>query len=486
VRSIHAHVAARYNPLRALLLAVGGLVARAGLIARERVERATDLAWPRIVTGVARMSRTTADVAMVGIALGPGAIAGVGYARPFWGLSFALGGGIAGGTIGLVSQRYGADAHEELAVAVKVSALVAIAVTVPVTALYLLVPGPLIDAIGSGTDAVALGTDYLRIVALGIPFAALNLVGSRTLVGADDAWTPMVLRGGGAVFNIVVNAALIFGFGMGVVGAAAGTVLSNALVTLALGVGLARGRLPVVGEFPVTVPVSGPQFDRSLLADLIETATPLVGANLARNGGQFPKLYVVGLFGPNVVAAYVVAMRVRALMETPNWGFSMASSSLVGQALGADDEREAGEWARDVLRFSLAVFAVIAAGTFVLARPIGRVFVDDPAILPTVVVFIRVTCLGVLFSGVYGGATGPLRASGDTRWPLYAQLAGLYVFALPVATVGVLVPAVGVTALYAAVVVELAIPALVVYYRYHSGAWKVISRDYRPDATPTD
>ncbi len=475
-----------YNPVRALLVAVGSLLARVGLIDRSRIERVTDLSWPRIVTGLARMSRTTADVAMVGIAVGPAAIAGVGYARPFWGMAFGLGGGIAGGTISLVSQRYGAGADEELALAVKASAVFAVLVTLPVVVAYVVVPGFLVDLIGSGETAVGYGTAYLAVAGIGVPFGALNLVGSRTLVGADDAWTPMVIRGGGAVLNIGINAVLIFGLGMGVVGAAVGTVLSNVLVTVVFAVGLVRGGLPLVGEFPVRIPLSGPHIDRSLVGDLVAVSTPLVGTNLARVGGQFPKLYIVGLFGPNVVAAYVVAMRIRALMTTPNWGFSMASSSLVGQALGEDDEHAAGKWASDVFRFSLAVFAVIAVSVFVFARPIGRVFVDDPAILPTVATFVRVACVAVVFSGVYGGATGPLRASGDTRWPLYATLAGLYGFTIPVAYLGVVFPAIGITALFVAVFVEKAVPALVVYHRYHTGTWKVVSREYRPEASPGD
>jgi len=476
----------RYNPVRAVLLAVGTLVARLGIIDRERVVRATDLSWPRIVTGLARMSRSTVDVAMVGIALGPAAIAGVGYASPFWGLAFSLGGGVAGGTIGLVSQRFGADAYDELALSVKASTFFAVAITLPLVGIYAGLAEPLVDLIGTGDEAVQFGARYLEVVAFGVPFAALNLIGSRTLVGADDAWTPMILRGGGAVVNIVVNAVLIFVLDMGVVGAAIGTAFSNALVTAAFGIGLARGGLPLVGEFPVQVPLSGPHLDRSLFGDLVEMATPLIGTNLARNGGQFPKLYIVGLFGPNVVAAYVVAMRVRALMDTPNWGFSMASSSLVGQALGQDDEDDAGVWAHDILRFSIAVYAFIAVGVFFLAEPIGRVFVDDPDILPTVTTFIRIACLGVMFSGVYGGSTGPLRASGDTRWPLYAALAGLYLFALPIAYLGVVVPEIGQTALYVAILAEMAIPACITFYRYRSGTWKVVSREYRPDAAATD
>jgi len=73
------------NPVRLVLGLVGAVLVRAGIIERERVEHSLDLASPRIVTGLARMSKSTADVAMVGIALGPAAIAGVGYAAPFWG-----------------------------------------------------------------------------------------------------------------------------------------------------------------------------------------------------------------------------------------------------------------------------------------------------------------------------------------------------------------------------------------------------------------
>ncbi|MFC6727659.1 MATE family efflux transporter, partial [Natronoarchaeum mannanilyticum] len=54
------------NPVRWLLLSIGRLLARAGLIDGRRAERTTDLAWPRIVTGLARMSKSAADVAMVG------------------------------------------------------------------------------------------------------------------------------------------------------------------------------------------------------------------------------------------------------------------------------------------------------------------------------------------------------------------------------------------------------------------------------------
>ena len=478
-------MAARYNPVSGVLLLVGSLLARAGLVERDRVARATELAWPRIVTGLARMSKSTADVAMVGLALGPSAIAGVGFAAPFWELAFAVGGGIAGATIGMVSQRYGADAHEELGLTVTTSAAVVLAITLPLAAVYWILPGLLVDLVGSDAAAVDYGAAYLRVVALGVPFAALNLVGSRTLVGADDAYAPMVLRAGGAAVNVALNAVLIFGLGMGVVGAAIGTVVANVVVTAGFAVGLARGGLPGL-DFPVQIDLSRPFLDRPLARDLASMGTPLVGTNLARTGAQFPRLFIVGLFGPGVVSAYVVALRVRALLDTPNWGLSLASSSLVGQALGENDEREATVWARTVLRLGIGVYVVVALSLLPFSRQVGRLFVDDPAVLGLVATFVAVACASVVFRGVDGGATGPLRASGDTRWPFYSQLLGMYLFALPVAAVGVLLPAVGVLALYASLLVETAVPAAVTYHRFRSGTWRVVSRAYRPDAALDD
>jgi putative MATE family efflux protein len=475
-------VSSRYNPFREAILLVGVALARVGLVDRRGVERTTDLSWPRIVTGIARMSKSAADVAMVGLAIGPAAIAGVGFATPYWGLAFTLGGGVAGGTISMVAQRFGADERGELAATVRVSALVAVGAVLPVAAACLAVPDLLVGLLGSGA-AVDYGATYLRVVAVGMPFAALNLIASRTLVGADDAWTPMVLRAGGAVLNVAVNAALVFGAGWGVVGAAVGTVRGNVVVTAAFAAGLSRGRLPGLGAFPVRIPLSGPVWVRDLAEQLSGIATPLVLRNLARRGADFPKLAIVGLFGPDVVAAYVVALRVRDLLDTPNWGFSLASSSLVGQALGRGDEPAAETWGRDVLRFTVAVYVLLAAVVFAFAGRVARLFVDDSSIVPLVTVFIAVTCVSVVFRGIDGGAVGALRASGDTRWPLYSQLAGMYVVAVPLAYAGAVTP-IGVRALYVAIVAETLVPAAIVYYRFRSGTWKAVSRRYRPESAP--
>ncbi|SFT00009.1 MATE family efflux transporter [Halostagnicola kamekurae] len=497
------------NPFRQLILWIGLALAHLGLIDRERARRTADLAWPRIVTGLARMSKNAVDVAMVGVAVGSGAIAGVGFAAPYWGLAFALGGGVAGGTIALVSQRYGADRFDQMGQAVRSSVVCVLAVTIPVAALFWAFPVELISLISDNQEAIGYGADYLQIVALGIPFAGLNLIGSRTFVGMDDSWTPMVIRAGGAVANIVLNSVLIFGFDMGVDGAALGTVLANVVVTSAFGIGLVAGRLPGLGSFDVSISPVGTYLDGETIWDLTTIGLPVLGSKLVWTVAEFPMLAIVDIFGQDTVAAYVIARRIWGLMNTPGWGFGLAASSLVGQHLGTGDEHTAERYGREIVYFSAAVYMVAAVIVFALAEPITLAFTDDPSELsvPTTVALIRAACGAIVFKGIHTAAAGALNGSGDTRWPFYSQLLGMFGLSIPVAYLGATavtiptigpipllgvtipggtIPALGLTGLYLTFFAETLTPALINYYRFSSGKWKAISRSYRPDAAPAD
>jgi putative MATE family efflux protein len=496
------------NPVRYGIYWIGVGLARLGLIDRERAEKTTELAWPRVVTGIARMSKNAVDVAMVGVAVGTAAVAGVGFASPFWGIAFAVGGGIAGGTIALVSQRYGAEAYGELGLAIRSSVLLVVVVTVPLSTAFWLFPREFISLLSSSERAIDFGATYLRIVGLGIPFAGMNLVGSRALVGTDDAYTAMQVRAGGALANVVLNAVFIFGLGLGVAGAALGTVLANVGVTAAFVVGFTYGRLPGVGSFPVQVSPLGGYADPGILRDLVEIGLPVGLRNLVWVTFQFPMLGILDLFGENTVAGWVIARRIWGVMNTPGWGFSLASSSLVGQELGQNNETEAEKYGRDIIRFSVATYLASALIVAVFAQRIVVLFAESPSSpeIPIARNLVYVACFAIVFQGVATAASGPLNASGDTRVPFLSQFLGMFCVSIPLAYLGaaglaipaVSLPLVGVTlpaitipelglwGLYLALVAETAIPGAINYWRFRSSRWKAISREYRPDTAVAD
>lgn len=474
------------NPIQLVILWIGLGLARLGLVNLDRVHRTIDLAWPRIITGLARKSKSAVDIAMVGVAVGPAAIAGIGFANPYWGLAFVIGGGFSTGSIALVSQRYGADSFDQVGQAVRSSVFLIVAVTLPVTVVMWAFPTELISLLTDDTRSIELGAAYLQIVALGIPFAGLNLVGGRVLIGADDAWTPMILRGGGAIVNIILTAVLIFGLEMGVVGAALGTVFANVVVTVAFIVGLVIGWLPGVGAFPVTVAFRGTYIHSETLRDLIRISTPATGRRLVWTGARFPMLAIVALFGPSVVAAYIISRQIWGLMNTPGWGFGLAASSLVGQSLGKDDEATAEAYGHEIMRLSVMTYICAAAIVFVFAEPIVVQFVDNPAseTIPVAVALVYAACLGVIARGIGGTYAGALDATGDTRWPFYSRVLGMFGVALPLAYIGA-TTMLGLYGLYLSYLAQSVVPATINYYRFNTGKWKKISRQYRPESSTT-
>ena len=466
-----------------LIEGIAGALQRAGIIDRERLDRTVGLAWPRVITGFALMSKQTVDLALVGWAVGATAVAGLAYAYAYWTLAKFVGIGLAGGTVALVSQNYGGDEVGRASLVVKQGVWVALAVSLPVILCYAVFADPLVSVLGSDAAALDYGATYLLVVAPALVFEYLNLLASRTYAGVGDTFTPMVARAGGGLLNIALSAALVVA-GFGVVGVAVGTLVSTSAVTLVLAWGIFGRGYPLRGmqASPVPLRVGGRQFDPELGGQLLRVASPLVARRLAQMVVVFPLLWIAGTFGPVVVAAFEVGRRIRELLVSFTWGFAIASSTLVGQALGGGDEREADAYGRAIVRLSVVVYLVAAALVVALAPWIARLFVSGSAELAQTIPFIRVSAVTAIFAGVNGSLTGALRGAGDTTWPFVASLVGQYVVALPAAVLGLVTP-LGVGGLYLAIVLGALVPIGFNLWRYRSGRWKAVSREYRPSTS---
>ncbi len=463
--------------------AAATLLDRAGVITPDRLNATVGLAWPRVVTGFAIMSKQTVDLAFVGWAVGAEAVAGLAFAYAFWLLAKFVGVGLVGGTISLVSQNYGGDESARASLVVTQSAWFALVLVTPIVVGYVLLAESLVGLLSSDPASTRAGATYLAIVAPALAFEFLNLVSSRTYAGAGDTVSPMVLRAGGALVNIVVSGALVFGAGLGVTGVAIGTLVSTGLTLAAFSWGM-TGRsygLPGLASSPVPFVSGGPLADRELAGQLARVSAPIMARRVLEGLVAFPLLWIAGTFGPVVVAAFEIGRRVRAVITSFSWGFSIASSSLVGQALGADDEGEATAYGAAIIRLSLVVYLAVGALVVAFPDPIARLFVADPAEIARAAVFIQVAAVSAVAFGVDGSATGALRGAGDTRWPFLASVVGRYAFALPAATLGLVTP-LGVAGLYLAFVLEVAVPGLANYWRFRTGRWKAVSRAYRPAA----
>ncbi|MFC6723838.1 MATE family efflux transporter, partial [Halobium palmae] len=318
--------------IRSIVGRFPALLARLGVVDREMGEEIFDLAVPVIVTGSLRTLVRTVDFFMVSIALGSTAVAALQFGFQYSLLTLGLGLSLASGTISIVSRFTGADEPERADLALKQSLWLTLLVSTPLAVIGWVWAEPLIDALTEDPRAIALGAVYLKLLMLSTPFHFWTIVSSRALAGVGDTRTPMYIRTSSLPTNTAINAVLIFGLGpfprLGIAGAAIGTTVANALqATLFTAVFLS-------GRYDIGLRLSGPQFDRSILREILRVGLPITGTQLGAIVARFPFLFVLGALGTNVVAAYAIGRRIVALARMPAFGYATASSTLVGQSLG--------------------------------------------------------------------------------------------------------------------------------------------------------
>jgi putative MATE family efflux protein len=471
--------------VRAGLMAFPAVLATLGVVDREKAARAFDLAIPVMVTGGMRTLLRAADFLMVSVALDETAVAALELGFQYYFIPFGLSLALTSGTISLVSRLVGADEPAAADFVVKQSLWLALLVAVPITAAAWEFARPLLDLLTDDPRTIAQGTRYLRIVMLSVTFRFWGMIAARALAGAGDTRTPMYVRSLTLPTNVVLNAILVFGlFGvepMGVAGAAWGTVVANVLAALIFFVLLVSGRRPV------RLRLGGTQWDTDVARELVRVGAPLAGTRLSRTFGRFPFLFVLGVLGTEVVAAYAIGRRVMLLALMPAWGYSTAASTLVGQHLGAGDADVADSFGWQTLRIALVTQVLVGAALVVAARPVAAAF--GPSDVGLTVAFVRVFGLGVAAFSVARTLRGALRGAGDTRWPLYGALVSTWAVRLPVAAAALpagfaltlggveLSPGFGwgIAAVYAAIVGDMYTRALVNAVRYHSDAWRDVA-----------
>jgi Na+-driven multidrug efflux pump len=190
--------------------------------------------------------------------------------------------------------------------------------------------------------------------------------------------------------------------------------------------------------------------------------------------GFFVFLGIIGhYYGTAAFAAYGIGVNILSLCFVVGFGFSIAGSTLVGQNLGAGDHDGATESGWRSLRYALVSMVALGIAILAGARPLAGFMIDDPEVIAYTVAFIYILGAVQPLMAVEFALGGALRGAGDTRYPLKATMAGLLgmrcVLAVAFALAGFSVQWV-----YAALVGDYALKALMLTRRFRSGRWRTV------------
>jgi putative MATE family efflux protein len=402
--------------------------------------------------------------------IGRNAVAGVSIAGQVHFVAFAILAAVTIGTTALVARAVGRGDWREADRVLRVSAVAAVGLA---AAMMLAMPftEAIVAAFGVDAEVVRLGGRYLRILlAFNVPMA-IGIVLSSGLRGAGDVRTPLAI---GALVNAVSllgHWLLVFGnWGfprLETDGAALATGFSFAVGGLVYLVLWQRNELAIERNGWLADLTSEP------LRRILRIGMPTAAEQFAFQIGLFLFLRIVAGHGTEPVAAYLIGVRILSFSFVPGLGFSTAASTLVGQHLGAGDVRRATRAGWRATRSAVAVMAVAGLVIIGVAPVVASWFgATGQETVRLTVLFIYVLGAAQPLMAIEYALGGALRGAGDTRFPLFAILTGLFVFRLGGALLVTHVGHGGVVAVWCCLLADYAVKAMLLAWRFASGRWQ--------------
>ena len=170
--------------------------------------------------------------------LGGEAITGIAFNMPIFFLMLGLTMGIGTGVTAAIARHIGEESKADADNSAEHAIVIALFISVTFTLLGSIFGDEILFMLGAKDNVLALASDYLSTIVVGLPFMVFGAFFRSILAGEGDMKFPMAVAGFGTILNIILDPIFIFelndfgsiGLGLGIKGAALATVLSQSVV----------------------------------------------------------------------------------------------------------------------------------------------------------------------------------------------------------------------------------------------------------------
>ena len=393
-------------------------------------------------------------------------ISAVGISMRITQIIWALFRGITIGATVFVAQYYGAGKMDKVKNVVKQTLLSSV-IVVAVLQLIIFTQAPrLLMVFNPQPELLALATQYIRIVSLGLPFLAVMLVIGGVLQGMGNARTPMFITMTMNIVNLIVGYTVIFGklglSPMGVRGAAVATVVSQA-VAASLGLYIMFRRGGVLGgcfnkEFL--------KLDKKQIASVYRIGLPSSMESIFWQLAAIILTRAILTFGETSFAAYQLGLQAESISYMPAMGFGVVATALIGQALGAKDKDLGRVYLKQILKGTAMITTVSTIVLVFFPKPIMSLLTNDPQIIAISAVYLIAMGLVQFPQNITGVLAGAMRGAGYTKVTMMVAGVGLWGVRVPLTLLATYVFKLSIVSIWAIISIDLIFRFIVCYFYY--------------------
>lgn len=391
------------------------------------------LAWPTMLEQLMQTAVQYIDTAMVG-SLGTAATAAVGATST---VNWMIGSTVSAfgvGFLAYISQSFGAGDREKARRASAQAVMVTVVIGTLFTILTTTLSGYVPVWMQVDRDIQALASSYFLILYTPMLFRSASIILGTVLRAVGDTRTPMRVGIAVNIINIVFNFLMIYpvrnvailgrdfriwGFGMGIEGAALASAVSYCYGGIAISVALWKH-----GE----ISPQGARFlpDMSILKPCFKVAFPNMIQRFATSMGYVAFASLINALGGVATAAHTIANTVESAFYIPGWGMQTAAAALAGNALGAKDEMRLKKLAATILPLEIGLMVVSGALLFIFAPQLILLFTKDAEVTYLGVTVLRMVAVSEPFYGVPIVIEGMMQGVGKTRAPMVFNILGMW------------------------------------------------------------
>ncbi len=428
---------------------------------------ALPVAFQQLITASLNMI----DVLMVS-QLGETSVAALGLANQIFFLLILFLFGVTSGMSIFTAQYWGKGDVENIRKVLGICLAIAVTVAAVFTLAATLIPHRLMSFYTQDQKVIQLGSDYLRIVGLSYILMAITVSYIAVLRSITIVKITVIVSVLALGLKTILAYLLIFGIGifpeLGVRGAAIGTAAGWAFQCILLMIFVYKLKTPLAAN-----PLSFFRFNRPFALNVLRTSMPAAINEVLWSVGITSYNAVYARIGTDAIAAVNINATIEELMFVLFIGLGNACAVMVGNKIGAGERQFAFEYGRRFLILGVTVALLGGAMIFSLREIIISWL---PGISPftahnlrwLMFVFAASAWLRMLNFILF---IGTMRAGGDTRYAMFTELFSVWVIGVPSALIGGFVLHLPVYGVYALILLEEAVKAIIVIRRFLSRLW---------------
>jgi putative MATE family efflux protein len=426
---------------------------------------------PMLIGNVVQIGYGIVNTIWVGHLVGENAVGAVGVSFPIIYVLVGFAMGMSMATTILVSQYYGAKDYRMVEKAAGNSYLLSLILGSLVTIAAVLSSDALLRLIATPPENFAMASSYLKINLAGLIFVYLGFLINFILRGIGDAVTPLVFMCIGLGTNAVLDPFMIGGFGpfprWGLNGAAWATVFSQ-FMTLTISIAYLNRKEHLIAFSPKKLVL-----DRRMTGLLFKIGLPSVVQQSLVSIGSLVITAFVNSFGSAATNAFGATGRVDMIVFMPALSMSMAVSALTGQNLGAGRPERVREIFKWGIVMTSSITVLISLVVVLLSRLILVMFGlgDDGKVMDIGVTYLRTVGSCYILFAVMFISNGVANGAGHTMMTMAFSLLSLWLIRVPAAWL-LSRTSLGITGIWAAIVLSFAVSMVASLMYYFSGRWK--------------